>query len=173
VIAVTTGRNPSQSTRRLCKELARHLPRAYRLVRGKLGLRQLADRLAAAGTSRLIVVCRGFGGPGQLDLMRLEDDQLTGLSPTIILRGVNFAAAPKRRYMAKIKYITADVKEAHPLGEVLSDFFELPLAGRERAASGRSLHISKDSTGGLRLAPINLLTGKPEGFTIFVKKLRW
>lgn len=173
MIAVTTGRNPTQSTRRLCKELASSLPQAYRLVRGKLSLPQLTDKLAASQSSRLIIVYRGFGGPRRLELMKLEDDHLRRIPPSIILRNVRFTSTSKRRRAARAECITANTDAAIRLGEALSDFLELQLVDNEKAPCTHSLDISRDPYGGLRLAPINLSTRNVEGFVVYVKTLRW
>jgi len=172
VILVTTGRNPTQSTRRLCKELTRFIPGTRRLVRGKLGLRQLTDELSSAESDRMIIVYRGFGGPSQLELVRLEGSALKKVSPTISLQSA-YLEPKRRRRLSKVECITASSKGALRLAEVFSDFLELPLADYKTFDFKHSLHISSDARGFLRIAPIHLQTGYMEGFSLVTKRLRW
>jgi len=173
VIAVTTGRNPTQSTRRLSKELARYLPRASRLVRGKLSLRGMADQLAATGQRRLVLVCRRFGGPSQLELMRLEGNELKRIPPTITIQNVKFTPTGRRGHRVKADCVTVESREALPLGKVLSNFLGLPLIEHERCDFKHSLHLSHDKRRGLRLMILSLPERKEEGLTITIKQLRW
>ncbi len=173
MIAVTTGRNPTQSTRRLSKELARYLPRASRLVRGKLGLRRMVDQLAATGQRRLVLVYRRSGGPSQLELMSLEGNEFKRIPPTIIIRNVKFAPTDKRGHRVKAGCVTVESRETLPLGKVLSDFFGLPLIEHERCDFNHSLHLSRDARKGLRLMILSLPERKAVGLTITIKQLRW
>jgi rRNA maturation protein Rpf1 len=172
VILVTTGRNPTQSTRRLCKELTRFIPNTRRMVRGKLGLRQLPDKLVSAESDRMIVVYRGFGGPSQLGLVRLEGGQLKKIPPTIMLQSAKLEPT-RKRHSSKVECITADSKDALHLGEVFSEFLELPLADYKTSNFKHSLHISGDARRVLTIAPIHLQTGQMEGFSLIAKKLQW
>ena len=172
MILVTTGRNPTQSTRRLCKELTRFIPNTRRLVRGKLGLRQLPDELASAESDRMIIVYRGFGGPSQLGLVRLEGSQLKKIPPIIMLQNTKLESTRKRQ-SSKVECITADSKDALHLAEVFSEFLELPLADYKTSDFRHSLHVSSDARRVLTIAPVHLQTGQMEGFSLIAKKLQW
>jgi hypothetical protein len=172
VILVTTGRNPTQGTRRLSRELARYLPGATRLVRGKLSLRQIRDHLADAGISRLVLVYRGSSGPGQLELMRLEGDELKRIPPTILIENIEFTPPGRARSIVKLDSVTVGSQQILPFARALSDFLDLPLTGDSLSNIKHSLHISCDMRRGAR--PIlSLPGGEAKSLTITVKKLEW
>lgn len=173
MIAVTTGRNPTQSTRRLSKELARYLPRASRLVRGRLSLRRMADQLAATGQSRLVLVYRRFGGPSQLELMSLEDNELKRIPPTIITQDVKFTTTDRKGCRVKVACVVVESRDALPLAKVLSDFLGLPLVEQKRCDFKYSLHLSHEPRKGLRLTIMSVPERRMQGFAITIKQLRW
>lgn len=172
MIAITTGRKPTQSTRRLSRELARFLPGTRRLVRGKLGLRQLVEELIATGSSRLVVIYRRFGGPDRLELMKLEGRRLQKTPPTVILQNVKFVKTVKTGRGVKLECITADSNRASRLAEALSNFLRLPLVDHETSNFEYSLHISGDSKY-LEIAPTDLSAKEIMGFVMWAKELRW
>ncbi|MEM2942523.1 MAG: Brix domain-containing protein [Candidatus Bathyarchaeia archaeon] len=172
MILVTTGRNPTQGTRRLSRELARYLPGATRLVRGKLSLRQIADHLAAAGITRLVMVYRGSGSPGQLELMRLEGNELKRVPPTIFIQNIEFTPRSRARRMVKVDSVICGSQKTLPLARALSNFLDLPLTEDLMSDVKHPLHISCDRLRGAR--PIlSLPGGEARGLTLTVKKLEW
>jgi rRNA maturation protein Rpf1 len=171
VITVTTGRNPSQSTRRLSKEIAGYIPETRKLLRGKLSLGQLAEKIASEGLNRMILIYRGFGGPSQLELIRLDNFEFKRIPPTILLKNVEFKPAGKRR-RTKIECVTVDSKGSLRLARVLSNFLELPLAEYENADFEYSLHLSEKGKN-FTISPVHLRTKEAMGFIISTKKLSW
>jgi rRNA maturation protein Rpf1 len=157
----------------LAKELVRHLPKAHKLVRGKLSLHSIVDELLTKGYSRLIIVYRKYGGPSQLELIKLENGRLKKIPPTIFLRNVRFGSKNKRSCRTKADCITLDSKEALPFAQSLSDFLDLPLVEFEKSDFNYSLHLTYDSKKYLNLMPISFTEKNFEGFVIQIKQLRW
>ena len=87
---VTTTHRSNPRVRSLAKELARSLPRAVRVNRGKMSLAEVVERAKSLGASRVVIVGRGLrGNPGRVEI-------LEGLNPPFVslvlkLRGVKLA----------------------------------------------------------------------------------
>ncbi|MBS7622519.1 Brix domain-containing protein [Candidatus Bathyarchaeota archaeon] len=172
MILVTTGRNPTQATRRLSSELARYLPGTTKLVRGKLSLRQITDHLAAAGITRLVLVYRGAHGPGQIELMRLEGNELKRVPPTIFIQNIEFTPPGRGRSVVKVDSVTVGSQQLLPLAKALSNFLDLPLTGGSPSDFKYSLHLSCGRRGAAR--PIlSLPGGEANGLKLTVKELEW
>ena len=101
MITVTTGRNPSQNTRKLVKELTKILPNARKLVRGKMPLNQLIDNMQNFDDNRLIMIYRGFNEPIRIELLRKQETQLNS-NTTLIVKNVRYF--PESRKGKRIRY---------------------------------------------------------------------
>ncbi|MEM2106866.1 MAG: Brix domain-containing protein [Candidatus Bathyarchaeia archaeon] len=173
MITITTGRNPTQSTRRLCKELSRVIPDSRRLVRGKRSLNQIIDEMKASGSDRLMLIQRRFGNPHRIELKILENKTLKSFSPSIILRGVKLTHAKERSLKIKVECITADSDDILPLGASLSKFLKIPLVKLNESKFEYSLHLSRDRLGRVIVTILNLRTNEEKGLIIYVERLEW
>lgn|GEM_PF-1051142 len=173
MITITTGRNPTQNTRRLCKELSWVIPDSRRLVRGKRSLTQIMDEMKASGSDRLMLIQRRFGNPHRIELNILENKNLRRFPPSIILRGVKFPPAKGRSLKTKVECITTDSNDLLALGESLSKFLKIPLVKLNETKFEYSLHLSKDRLGRVVITISNLITGEEKNLVIYVERLEW
>jgi rRNA maturation protein Rpf1 len=147
VITVTTGRNPSQNTRKLAKELVKILPNTRKLVRGKMSLKQLIDNMYDSDVTRLIMVYRGLNSPIQIELMRRQETQLESSNPTLIVRHVRYFPKSKKGKRIKLQCLTITSKQDIKFVELLSDFLQIPIIKNDDKICEFSLNISrKDKT---------------------------
>ncbi|MBS7625722.1 Brix domain-containing protein [Candidatus Bathyarchaeota archaeon] len=173
MITVTTGRNPTQSTRRLCKELSRVIPDSRRLVRGKRSLNQIIDEMKASGSDRLMLIQRRSGNPHRIELNILKNKTLRSFPPSIILKGVKLPPAKNRGLKIKVECITTDSDDILPLGASLSKFLKIPLVKLNEPKFEYSLHLSRDLLGRVIITILNLRTSEERGLTIYVERLEW
>lgn len=173
MITVTTGRNPSQNTRKLVKELAKILPNARKLVRGKMPLNQLMDNMKDSDVNRLIMVYRGFNGPIRIELVRRQETQLENSNTTLIVRHVRYFPQSKKGKRIKLQCLTITSKQDVKFAELLSDFLQIPIIKNDEKICEFSLNISRKDNNDLMLSIVNLETGNPERFEIIIKDLKW
>ena len=173
MITVTTGRNPSQSTRKLTKELVKILPNARKLVRGKMPLNQLVGNMHDSDITRLIMVYRGFNGPIRIELMRRQGTRLESSNPTLIVRHVRYFPESKKGKRIKLQCLTITSKQDIKFVKLLSDFLQIPLIKNDDKICEFSLNISRKDNNDLMLSIVNLKTGKIERFEMIIKELKW
>jgi len=173
VITVTTGRHPSQSTRKLAKELVKILPNARKLVRGKMPLNQLVGNMHDSDITRLIMVYRGFNGPIRIELMRRQGTRLESSNPTLIVRHVRYFPESKKSKRIKLQCLTTTSKQDIKFVKLLSDFLQIPLIKNDDKICEFSLNISRKDNNDLMLSIVNLKTGKIEIFEMIIKELKW
>lgn len=136
MILLTTSRRPTKGIRTFCKDLSHTIPNILRINRGKLSLEGLAAKALELGAQKVIIVDRWKGGPGKIELYRLEG-KLQLIPPLIYLRSVKlhreFQAMPKGRRI-KSTAIAASPRmsqEVSRLEKALSDFFDIPIVSSE------------------------------------------
>ncbi len=173
MITVTTGRNPSQSTRKLAKELVKILPNARKLVRGKMPLNQLLGNMQDSDITRLIMVYRGFNGPIRIELMRRQETRLESSNPTLIVRHVRYFPESKKGKRIKLQGLTITSKQDIKFVKLLSDFLQIPLIKNDDKICEFSLNISRKDNNDLMLSIVNLKTGKIERFEMIIKEFKW
>ncbi|MCW4042958.1 MAG: hypothetical protein NWE90_04455 [Candidatus Bathyarchaeota archaeon] len=173
MITVTTGRNPSQSTRKLAKELVKILPNARKLVRGKMPLNQLVGNMHDSDITRLIMVYRGFNGPIRIELMRRQGTRLESSNPTLIVRHVRYFPESKKSKRIKLQCLTTTSKQDIKFVKLLSDFLQIPLIKNDDKICEFSLNISRKDNNDLMLSIVNLKTEKIERFEMIIKELKW
>lgn len=71
MIYITTGREPSVTSRRLCKSLAGVLPHAVCENRGKRGFDELIGRARSFGAHRLMLIYEKDGNPARLAFAKI------------------------------------------------------------------------------------------------------
>jgi rRNA maturation protein Rpf1 len=172
VITVTTGRNPSQNTRKLVKELVKILPNARKLVRGKMPLKQLIDNMYDSDVTRLIMVYRGFNCPIQIEFMRRKETQLKSSNPTLIVRHVRYLTESKKGKRIKLQCLTITSKQDIKFAELLYDFLQIPIIKDDDKICEFSLNVSRKENNDLILSIVNLKTRRIERFEIIIKELK-
>jgi len=149
-ILITTSRRPTRGIRALARDLARSIPHAIRVNRGKMSLEGVAERALEAEAGRVILLERWKGGPGMVRLFRVGPGGLTGVFPVLRLAGVR----PQREFKARTRptrpLVVTIPPEASPetrrIAEALADFLGVSASTVGEAAPGRStsLHVSPD-----------------------------
>ncbi len=172
MITVTTGRNPSQNTRKLVKELTKILPNARKLVRGKMPLNQLIDDMQDSDDNRLIMIYRGFNEPIRIELLRKQETQLNS-NTTLIVKNVRYFPESKKGKRIKLQCLTITSNQDINFAELLSDFLQIPIIKNDDKICEFSLNISRKDNKDLMLSIINLKTGNSERFEITIKNLKW
>jgi rRNA maturation protein Rpf1 len=171
VIIVTTGRNPSQNTRKLVKEFVKILPNAQKLVRGKMPLHQIISNMRESDITRLIMVYRGFTSPIQIEFMHIKETRLENLYPPLVVKHVRYFQSKKGRRI-KLQCLTINSKQDIDFAKLLSDFLQIPLIKKDNKTCEFSLNISRKENNDLMLTILNIKTGKHERFEIIIKDLK-
>jgi rRNA maturation protein Rpf1 len=131
MILLTTSRRPTSRLRTFCRDIARVIPGTMRTNRGKMSLKQLAERAVEEGISRLVVIERWKGGPGRIKLYRIEGGEIVQEPPQVYIQGVRLQrelergeVTVKSLMIGKPENETSDVIM---LAEVFSDFLGIPI----------------------------------------------
>jgi len=133
VILLTTSRRPTRRIRTFCKELSYNIPGVTRINRGKLSLEGLAAKALELKAEKVLIVDRWKGGPGKIELFKLENGKLQLMPPLIYLRGVKlrreFGTMPKGRRIKSTVMLASPKfsQEIARLEEILSAFFNIPI----------------------------------------------
>ena len=171
MITVTTGRNPSQKTRKLVKEFVKILPNARKLVRGKMPLRQIISNMRESDITRLIMIYRGFTNPIQIKFMNRQDTRLENFYPPLIVKLVRYFQSKKGERI-QLQCLTINSKQDIKFAKLLSDFLQIPLIKKDNKTCEFSLNISRKDNNDLMLTILNIKTGKHERFEIIIKDLK-
>jgi rRNA maturation protein Rpf1 len=176
VIGLTTGREPSQRLNSLLKELARAIPNARVVRRGKSGFEDLGRRFNEAGLGHAIILHRWHGGPGRMDFFQVEAKSLKQVPPSILLGTVKLGReyAHRRKHVARAITCDANVSEttrrfARQLSMVLG-LPESPLSATPEI--GSTFHIS-ESKGGSVLVALTSPEREEVGPRLVVSRLIW
>lgn len=133
MILLTTSRRPTRRIRTFCKELSYNIPNLTRINRGKLSLEGLAAKALELNAEKVVIVDRWKGGPGKIELFKLENGKLQPIPPLIYLRGVKlrreFGTMPRGRRIRSTVILASSKpsREIEKLEEALSAFFNLPI----------------------------------------------
>ncbi len=91
-IIVTTTRHVNPRVRSLANDLARALPDAIRVNRGKSNIVELAEKARACEAKSVLIVGRGLhGNPGRLVFLAIMEDEFFFYPIIISLAGVKLA----------------------------------------------------------------------------------
>jgi len=170
VILLTTSRRPTRRIRTFCKELSYNIPNVIRINRGKLSLEGLAAKALELNAEKVVIIDRWKGGPGKIELFKLENGKLQPVPPLIYLRGVKlrreFGTMPRGRRIksAGILALSKPSEEAGMLEKTLSEFFNLPVVhGEECKPYNALLYVKTDQSGEIvmsfKLLPENVEIG--------------
>ncbi len=187
-ILITTSRRPTRRTRSLCNDLARVIPGAVRINRGKLSLEGVALRAIELGADRIILVSVYKGNPGKMHFFEVSSETFKRLGPDMLLAGVklqrDLGIRSLRRHNSLGVVTTGSAnneirKLADALGYILKSEVYV-LDSMERAADLREekgleliLKVEEDRRSLAALSFYSLLNEKIVGPIIRVKKLFW
>lgn len=132
MILLTTSRRPTKGIRTFCKDLSYTIPNITRINRGKLSLEGLAAKALELNAEKVVIVDRWKGGPGKIELFRLEKEKLQPVPPLIYLRSVKlrreFGTMPRGRRIKSVAVLAAGPSnEIGKLEAALSNFFNIPV----------------------------------------------
>ncbi|MEM3551327.1 MAG: hypothetical protein QXN87_06920 [Candidatus Bathyarchaeia archaeon] len=133
MILLTTSRRPTKAIRTFCKDLSCIIPGTIRINRGKLSLKEVAEKAIESNVEKIILVDRWKAGPGKIQLFKIERGDLKPTPPLIYLRGVKlrreFREVPPKGRRIKSIFIAASSasSEVEKLERALSEFLEVPL----------------------------------------------
>jgi len=152
VILLTTSREPTRKIRTLCQDFARSIPNIIRINRGKLNLDGIAEKALELDADRVVVIDRWKGGPGKINLFRIEPTGLTPVPPLMYVAGVRL----QREFEAKTKSIRSLAVTTAPgispevmkIAGHLSNFLNFPMLSINEVALKyqASMHISRNSS---------------------------
>ncbi len=150
MILITTSRNPTRRIRTLCNDLARSIPNAVRVNRGKMNLDGVAEKALELNADRVIIINRWKGGPGKIELFQVVQEGLTLFPPLLYVRGVRL----QREFKAKVRPFRATAITMPPkspneivrIAESLANFLNVPIlqVGVLPTEFQASMHISSD-----------------------------
>lgn len=155
-ILLTTSRRPSGNTRTFCKDLSHVFPNVVRVNRGKLSLEGVAEKALEFDAEKVMIVGRWRSGLGKIEFFRIGERGLVVVPPLICVKGAklrrNFRENVRRGRRIRSVAITASQKgfsEVRRLGDVLSEFFDVPVLSLKEVYNGKfdaAMQISADSS---------------------------
>lgn len=147
MIVLTTCRRPTQRIRSFTKDVSHSHPATTLLSRGKLGLVDLATAARRLGSNQILVVSRWMGGPGRIELLRL-DSNLAFLFSTLYLKEVRLQReytthrAPKAEIVTIPRNLRPDTAR---FARWYSELFGMRLLDSEAAGNHKaSIHVTDD-----------------------------
>lgn len=138
MILLTTSRRPTKNMRTFCHDLARSIPNTVRINRGKLSLTEVAEKALENNAGKVIIVDRWKGGPGKINLFKVNSEGLEAVAPLIYLKGVRlqrtFGRARVKPVHSLALVLPEKTNEMFRLGKALSNFLGIPTLSMEKAA---------------------------------------
>ncbi len=136
MILVTTSRRPTERIRALCNDLARSIPRAVRVNRGKMNLDGITEKALEIAADRVVVVNRWRGGLGKIEFFKAGPGDLTSVFPILYITSVRL----QREYDVKIGLVRSLAVNKSPrcssgemkTAEALANFFNIPFFPKEK-----------------------------------------
>ncbi len=131
-IVVSTCREPSRRIRSFSNELAKALPEAIRVNRGKFPLKELARIALDFGAYALILIGSFKGNPGKIVIYRIEELRYYKIPPTIYIKGVKLLREMhKKSPLPIVKSLFVICKEDEPdfvkeFSETLASAIKMP-----------------------------------------------
>lgn len=87
-ILITTSRRPTRRTRSLCSDLAKVIPGAVKVNRGKMNIKDVAAKTLELNANVAIIVSVYRGNPGKICFLHVTKDSYQWIPPDILLAGV-------------------------------------------------------------------------------------
>ncbi len=152
MILITASRRPTGRLRTLCNDLARSIPGAVRVNRGKMNLDGIAEKALEIGADRVVVVNRWKGGLGKIGFFKAGSEGLTPMFPVLYIASIRLQRELDARIGLVQSLAVTMESEASPevmkTAESLARFFNIPFLPREKAPLKRqvSMHFSSDAS---------------------------
>lgn len=133
MILLTTSRRPTKGIRTFCKDLSHVIPNITRINRGKLSLEGLAEKASELNAEKFVIIDRWKGGPGKIELFKLEMGKPQPTPPLIYLKSVKlqreFGTMPKGRRIKTTAILASSglSQENAKLMKTFSEFFTIPI----------------------------------------------
>lgn len=180
MILITTSRRPTRPIRTLCKDLSHTFPKTLRINRGKLSLKNLAEKAMELKAEKLLIINRWKGGPGKIELFELTGGALKPVPPLIYIKGVKlrreFTTMPRGRRIRALAIETSEtiLEETTKLRETFSTFFGAPyVSSGESLKEFDALMLIKETPQGL-IVTFNLVPEMVEiGPRFIISHLIW
>ena len=152
MILVTTSRRPTGRIRTLCNDLARSIPGAVRINRGKMNLEGVAEKALEIDADRVVVVNRWRGGAGKIEFFKAGSEGLTPVFPILYIasirlqRELNVRIGPVRSLA--VTMLPECSPEVMKTAESLANFFNIPFLPKEKTPLKHqaSMHFSSDAS---------------------------
>ncbi len=129
-IIITTSRNPTQTTRTFCNDLADTIPNITRINRGKSNLDTIAERALQHQAQKIIITDRWKGNLGKIQLYTMGGTGLTPCYPIIYVKNVKLRRDFGHQKAKTTKNLTIQTDtnnlEAQKLADTLSHFLSIP-----------------------------------------------
>jgi rRNA maturation protein Rpf1 len=178
-ILLTTSRNPTDRLRTLCNDLARILPNALRVNRGKMSNEQLAEKALQEGSEHILLIERGQSGSGCIRFWKTQQTGLVCVPPVIqvvdmkLRRDFKIPSKVKpARGIAILPSVPSD--EARRFAEMLAGFLGVPLLSVDEVAHDENLiALDQDGIGRLIVTFITGLNHVEVGPRVTVVKMEW
>jgi len=179
-ILLTSSRNPTDRMRTLCNDLARILPNALRVNRGKMSNEQLAEKALEEDAEHILLVERGQSGSGSIRFCNIGQSGLFFIPPVIHVGGIKL----RRDFgiLSKVKPVHGIVilgpvpsDEVRRFAEMLVEFFGISLlsAGEEAGKTGSIIALDHDRMGRLIVTFIVEPGHVEVGPRVTVSKMEW
>ncbi|MEM2093081.1 MAG: hypothetical protein QW056_06780 [Candidatus Bathyarchaeia archaeon] len=183
MILLTTSRRPTRSVRTLCRDLSHVIPGVLRVNRGKMSKDEIAEKALEVKAEKVVIINRWKGGPGKIELFKLDFGKLQPIPPLIYLRGVKLrreipgALIRGRRIRTlAIEELNNSTGEIGNLKNALKNFFDLPVASQEEAKKGMYdalMRMKIDQTGCIIVTFMFTAEKRETGPRMIISHLIW
>ncbi len=175
MIVIGTTRKPSQRIRSFAKELARVIPRAARLTRGKQSLIEFCEEARSQGAARVLLIGGYHGNPGRMVFLHYFQGEWLFQAPLVFLKSVVLLRQMRRQPIpsSKTLYVIQDTDRDKSVAETFAQALGVSFVKREALSSERvnvvlllvALHQRKI------LEFLSLPDNQPVGPTLYVRKV--
>jgi rRNA maturation protein Rpf1 len=129
--------------RTLCRDISYTFPHIVQINRGKLSLEGIAEKASELNIEKVMLVDRWKGGPGKIQLFKVGQGGLEGVSPIIYLCSVkfrrDFGEKMSKGRINSVAMVVSSSKnfEVKKTETALSAFFEIPTLSIEEAVNSK------------------------------------
>jgi len=102
-ILITSSRRPNPRLRTFCKDLAKVLPNAIKVNRGKMSIEEVAIKAYQLAIDHVVVVGKGRGGnPGRMIFLKIYEERyeilplIIGIEGVVLIREIKDAHVPEK-----------------------------------------------------------------------------
>ncbi len=165
--------------RTFCNDLARCLPGAIRINRGKLSRDGVAEKAVELKADRVIIIDRWKGGPGKVEFFFVKGG-LVKAGLLLYVRGIKLQrefveVKPKPARSLAVSTISTD-DDVKGLSESLAEFLRTQLMSTDEAITKgvqTLAYISKDALGCVQLTFVTLPDRKEVGPRMTMSHVVW